>query len=56
MLRSVFYARGAGIASGQQLAEMHSVDVHPTIAMLLGIEPGHPLDGHANCQLWEQNH
>jgi predicted AlkP superfamily pyrophosphatase or phosphodiesterase len=50
-MRSVFYAWGAGIAAGQHLTEMHSVDVHPTIAMLLGIQPGHPLDGHANRQL-----
>lgn len=50
-MRSVFFAWGAGIAAGKHLERMRAVDVHPTIAMLLGIEPGHPLDGAANPQL-----
>jgi hypothetical protein len=47
----VFYAWGAGIARGASLAGMQSIDVHPTIAALLGITPSPSADGHARTEL-----
>ena len=41
----VLYASGAGIARGVEVPAMDAIDVHPTLAALLGIEPGHPVDG-----------
>jgi predicted AlkP superfamily pyrophosphatase or phosphodiesterase len=44
-VESVFFAMGAGIAKGASLEGLRSVDVHPTIAALLSVDPGTPVDG-----------
>jgi alkaline phosphatase D len=44
-VHGVFYAWGAGIRRGHELARIDAVDIHPTIARLLSIEPGRPVDG-----------
>ena len=41
----VLYAWGAGIARGRALDALQMIDLHPTIAYLLGIRPGQPVDG-----------
>jgi hypothetical protein len=46
-IEAVFFARGAGIAPGARLDGLRTVDVHPTIATLLAVTPGAPLDGEA---------
>jgi predicted AlkP superfamily pyrophosphatase or phosphodiesterase len=50
-VRGVFYAWGARVRAGVVPAQMRSVDVHPTLALLLGIEPGAPLDGVARREI-----
>jgi alkaline phosphatase D len=44
-MHGVFYAWGAGIAPGKEVAELDIIDVHPTVMHLLGLEPGKPVDG-----------
>jgi predicted AlkP superfamily pyrophosphatase or phosphodiesterase len=44
-MRGIFYAWGSGIARGRTIEKVRAVDVHPTVAALLGIEPGRPVDG-----------
>lgn len=44
-VESVFFAMGAGIAKGASLERLRAIDVHPTIAALLSVEPGVPIDG-----------
>ncbi len=44
-MHGVFYAWGAGIAPGKEVAELNIIDVHPTVMHLLGLEPGKPVDG-----------
>jgi predicted AlkP superfamily pyrophosphatase or phosphodiesterase len=44
-VHGTFYAWGAGIRSGQELARIDAVDIHPTVTRLLGIEPWRPVDG-----------
>lgn len=44
-MRGVLYAWGRGIARGQHAGNARSIDVHPTVTYLLGIEPGRPVDG-----------
>ncbi|HEX2677374.1 MAG TPA: ectonucleotide pyrophosphatase/phosphodiesterase [Polyangiales bacterium] len=46
-VQAVLFASGAGVAHGAVLDGMRSIDVHPTIAALLGIAPGVPVDGTA---------
>lgn len=46
-IESVFFAMGAGIAKGASLQGLRTVDVHPTIAALLAVAPGSPIDGAA---------
>jgi len=41
----IFYAWGAGIAAGRHVAAIRAIDVHPTIARLLAVAPGAPVDG-----------
>ncbi|HVM94964.1 MAG TPA: alkaline phosphatase family protein [Candidatus Acidoferrales bacterium] len=41
----IFYAWGAGIAKGRQVASLRAIDIHPTVMALLGIQPGNPVDG-----------
>ena len=43
--QGVFYAWGARIVEGAKLDDVRMIDVHPTIARLLGIEPGSSVDG-----------
>ena len=50
-VRAVFFAWGRGVPEGLALEGLRSVDVHPTVAGLLGIEPGAPLDGRAHPAL-----
>jgi arylsulfatase A-like enzyme len=52
-VRAIFYAWGGRVRPGHRIAELHSVDVHPTAAHLLGIEPGEPVDGVARAELVE---
>jgi hypothetical protein len=51
-VRSVFFAWGAGIAPGVEITEMRAVDLHPTAAALLGIEPGTAVDGVAREEIF----
>ncbi len=44
-MAGVFYAWGDGIAPARELPHLRAVDLHPTVAHLLGIEPGRPVDG-----------
>ena len=44
-MHGVFYAWGAGVAPGKEIAELDIIDVHPTVMHLLGLEPGKPVDG-----------
>lgn len=44
-MRGIFYAWGSGIAAGRTVEKVRAIDVHPTVAHLLGIEPGQPVDG-----------
>jgi predicted AlkP superfamily pyrophosphatase or phosphodiesterase len=50
-VRSIFYAWGAQVPAGVEPAGMRAIDVHPTVARWLGIQPGAPLDGHAHDAL-----
>ena len=49
----LLYAWGAGIVAGQEAQAMRTIDVHPTVAHLLGIPPGDPLDGRIATSLFE---
>ncbi len=44
-MAGVLYAWGDGVATGREVSQVRSVDVHPTAAHLLGIAPGRPVDG-----------
>ncbi|MDX1383614.1 MAG: ectonucleotide pyrophosphatase/phosphodiesterase [Thermoanaerobaculia bacterium] len=44
-MHGILYAWGSGIAAGREVAEVSIVDIHPTVAHLLGIAPGSPVDG-----------
>ncbi len=44
-VEGVFYAWGAGVRDGRELARVDAVDIHPTVTHLLGITPGEPVDG-----------
>jgi hypothetical protein len=44
-MHGIFYAVGARIARGRELPELRAVDLHPTLALLLGIRPGRDVDG-----------
>lgn len=50
----VFYAWGHGISQAVSLGSVRMIDVHPTIASLLSIEPGTPVDGTAIEQVLER--
>lgn len=53
-MHGILYAWGSGIAAGTNAAEVGIIDIHPTVAALLGIEPGTPIDGQvANALLAE---
>jgi len=44
-MHGIFYAWGAGIARGKEVARLDMIDVHPTVMSLLGLQPGKPVDG-----------
>jgi hypothetical protein len=50
-VRAIFYAWGHEVQPGLELSGMRTVDVHPTVMQLLGIEPGAPVDGQARSEL-----
>jgi len=50
-VRAVFFALGPGVPAQHTLEGLRSIDVHPTLAQLLAIEPGAPLDGRAHPAL-----
>jgi arylsulfatase A-like enzyme len=43
----IFYAWGAGVATGRRVPAIRAIDIHPTIARLLAIAPGAGVDGTA---------
>jgi alkaline phosphatase D len=47
----VLYAWGDGIAEGIEAESVRAIDLHPTVTMLLGIDPGVPVDGSARRDL-----
>ena len=49
----IVYAWGRGVANGKRAGRILNVDLHPTAAHLLGIEPGAPVDGSLNRDLLE---
>ncbi|MGH7788853.1 MAG: alkaline phosphatase family protein [Candidatus Binatia bacterium] len=44
-VEGILYAWGAGVPAGREVPSVRAIDVHPTVAHLLGIEPGTPVDG-----------
>jgi hypothetical protein len=44
-VNGVLYAWGDGVRTGGKVEEVRAIDVHPTVAALLGIAPGEPVDG-----------
>jgi len=48
------YAWGAGIVAGQEAQAMRVIDIHPTVAHLLGIVPGDPIDGRIANSFFEE--
>jgi hypothetical protein len=44
-MQGILYAWGSGVAKRRALGRVRAVDVHPTIAKLLGMQPGRPVDG-----------
>ncbi len=50
-VNAVLFAWGGSVPAGIELDGMQSIDVHPTVAALLGIEPGKPIDGRAHPRL-----
>ena len=44
-MHGIFYAWGAGVAKGKEIAQVDMVDIHPTVMSLLGLAPGNPVDG-----------
>jgi arylsulfatase A-like enzyme len=38
-MHAIFYAVGRGITPGRRLGIVHAIDVAPTVARLLGIDP-----------------
>lgn len=50
-VEGILYAWGAGIAAGREVPSVRAVDVHATVAHLLGIKPGSPGDGRIAADL-----
>ncbi len=50
-MRAIFYAWGAEIRPGVRVDGMRTIDVHPTVAHLLAITPGTPVDGRAHEEI-----
>ena len=53
-MHGVFYAWGAGIAQGKEIARVENIDVHPTVMQLLGLQPGQPVDGKVAAEVLAQ--
>ena len=51
-VQSVFYAWGNDLAVGAKLDGMQSIDVHPTLAILLGFQPESSIDGRVRGELF----
>ncbi|HTO07477.1 MAG TPA: ectonucleotide pyrophosphatase/phosphodiesterase [Myxococcota bacterium] len=47
---AIFYALGAGVPAGAELGEVRAIDVAPTVAALLGIDPPAQSEGRALFQ------
>lgn len=41
----ILYAWGSGVARGRELGLVRAIDVHPSVARLVGMQPGTPVDG-----------
>ena len=41
----ILYAWGSGVARGRDIGRVRAVDIHPTLARLVGMQPGTPVDG-----------
>ncbi len=46
-MHGIFFAWGAGIAKGVEIPALNTIDIHPTVMKLMGLEPGQPVDGRA---------
>ena len=44
-MQGILYAWGSGVARGRELGLVRAIDVHPTVARLVGMQPGQPVDG-----------
>jgi predicted AlkP superfamily pyrophosphatase or phosphodiesterase len=44
-MHGILYAWGSGVARGRKLGPVRAVDVAPTLARLVGMQPGQPVDG-----------
>ena len=44
-MHGVVYAWGSGVARARDLGLVRAIDVHPTVAVLVGMQPGQPVDG-----------
>jgi predicted AlkP superfamily pyrophosphatase or phosphodiesterase len=44
-MHGIFYAWGSGIARGRDLGLVRAIDIHPSVARLVGMQPGQPVDG-----------
>jgi hypothetical protein len=44
-MAAVFFAMGAGVAKGEKLEGLRTIDVHPTITALLAAQPASTIDG-----------
>jgi predicted AlkP superfamily pyrophosphatase or phosphodiesterase len=52
-VHGILYAWGAGVARGREVPAVGAVDVAPTLARLLGIEPGRAVHGEVAAALLE---
>ena len=50
-VQGVLYAWGAGIRRNHEVARVDAIDIHPTVARLLGMQPGQPVDGTVATEL-----
>ena len=55
-MHGILYAWGSGVAVGRELGAARAVDLHPTAAYLLGVEPGRPVDGEVLRDLLAEPH
>jgi hypothetical protein len=44
-MHGILYAWGGGVPRGRDLGPVRAIDVHPTIARWVGMQPGQPVDG-----------